>query len=138
MLYLCWFCCDVVQSLEFNPLILSRLDTSAWFGGSEARDVLEVGALEENLYLQRSFNLQGWSISEVMKLELWKKTCIFKEASIFKDGRFQKLLSHLALGIILSELSEVKIFQLFQMRRTHLFIEFTFGLYGLEPSWSMD
>ena len=37
--------------LIWRHLILSRLDAYAWFGGSGARDVLEVGALEESLYL---------------------------------------------------------------------------------------
>ena len=53
MLYICWFCCDAVQSLEFDHLILSRLDACAWFGGSGAHAVFEVGALEESLYLQK-------------------------------------------------------------------------------------
>ena len=74
--YILLIWCDIVWSLEFDPVILSRLDAYAWFGGSRARDVLEVGAfegrlkigvgvLEENFYLQRSFNLRGWSTSKV-------------------------------------------------------------------------
>ena len=73
-----------------------------------------------------------------LKLEPWKKACIFKEASIFEDGRLQELGSLLVLGRILSGSSRVKIFQLLQMRRIPLFIEFTGGLYGFEPGWSMD
>uniref|UniRef100_A0A9I9E6J5 Uncharacterized protein n=1 Tax=Cucumis melo TaxID=3656 RepID=A0A9I9E6J5_CUCME len=40
---------------------------------SEARDVFEVGVLEESLYLRRSFNFRTW-----------KKAWIFKGASIFE------------------------------------------------------
>ena len=85
-----------------------------------ARDVLEVGVLEESLYLQNSFNLRGWSTSEV------------RESSSFWKN------SLLAFGRILSGSSRVKIFQLLQMRRIPLFIEFTGGLYGFELGWSMD
>ena len=107
----------------------SLLNVYAWFGeaehvmffklveylrliwGSEARDVLEVGVLEESLYLQRSFNLRGWSTSGVRES---------------------------ALGRILSRSSGVKNFQPLQMRIILLFIEFISGLYGLKPGWSMD
>ena len=50
--------CNVVRSLEFDPLILSRLDADAWF--EEAKHVM------------------------FLDLESWKKTCIFEEASIFE------------------------------------------------------
>ena len=73
-----------------------------------------------------------------MKLEPWKKACIFKEASIFEDGQLQELGSLLALGRILSESSRVKNFQPLQMRRIPLFIEFTGRLYELKPGWSMN
>ncbi|KAA0057873.1 hypothetical protein E6C27_scaffold274G001710 [Cucumis melo var. makuwa] len=55
--------------------------------------VLEVEDLEENLDIQRSFNLRSWSLGRkfvsskelqssrvFLKLESWKKVCIFKEA----------------------------------------------------------
>ena len=80
--------------------------------GSGARDVLEVGALEE--------------------------TCIFKEASIFENGRLQELGSLPALERIFSRPSRVKIFQPLQMRRIPLFIDFTGRLYEFELGWSMD
>ena len=117
----------------------SFLNVYAWFGevkhvmffklveclcliwGSRTRDVLEVGVLKESLYLQRNFNLRG-------KLESWKKSCIFKRASIFEDGWLQELGSLLVLGRILFEPSEVKNFQPLQMRRIPLFIEFIGGL----------
>ena len=67
-----------------------------------------------------------------LKLESWKKVCIFKTALIFEGGQLQKLGSLLALGRILSGSSRVKIFQPLQMRRIPLFIEFTGGLYGFE------
>ena len=73
-----------------------------------------------------------------LKLESWKKVCIFKTASIFEGGQLQKLGSLLAFGRILSRSSRVKIFQPLQMRRIPLFIEFTGGLYGFELGWSMD
>ena len=73
-----------------------------------------------------------------LKLESWKKSCIFKEASIFEDGRLQELGSLLAFRRILSRPSRVKNFQPLQMRRIPLFIEFTGGLYGLKLGWSMD
>ncbi|TYJ99458.1 global transcription factor [Cucumis melo var. makuwa] len=61
-------------------------------GASIFEGVLEVGDLEESLYLQRSFNLRSWRLGRklvsskelqsskvFLKLETWKKACIFKE-----------------------------------------------------------
>ncbi|TYK22022.1 hypothetical protein E5676_scaffold482G00620 [Cucumis melo var. makuwa] len=42
-----------------------------------------------------------------LKLETWKKACIFKGASIFEDGRLQELRRLLSLGRILSRLSGI-------------------------------
>ena len=159
--------CDVVLSLQFDTLILSRLNAYAWFGGSGAHDILEVSWtstldlgkrstrcssswlnaytwFEKAEYVMFS-KLESWKKVCIFKgadlrgkLESWKKSCIFKEASIFEDGRLQKLGSLLALERILSRSYSVKNFQPLQMRRIPLFIEFTGGLYGLEPGWSMD
>ncbi|KAA0066480.1 reverse transcriptase [Cucumis melo var. makuwa] len=80
------------------------------------------------------------SLRVFLKLESWKKSCIFKEASIFEDVlevgvleekvsifegvRLQELKSLLSLGRILSKSSGVKDFPTLQMKRTPLFIEF--------------
>ena len=69
----------MVQSLEFDPLILSQLDAYARFEETE--------------------------LVMFLKLETWKKGCIFKGAPIF-----QELGSLLALGRILSRSSALKIF----------------------------
>ena len=112
--------CDVVQSLEFDLLILSRLDAYAWFEeakhvmflklgswkkacifeeASIFEGVLEVEDLEESLDLQRSFNLRrcswSWRLGRklvsskelqsskmFLKLESWKKACIFKSFNL--------------------------------------------------------
>ncbi|KAA0034533.1 lysine histidine transporter-like 6 [Cucumis melo var. makuwa] len=50
-------------------------------GASIFEGVLEIGVLEESLYLQRSFN----SSRVFLKLEFWKKVWIFKGASIFEE-----------------------------------------------------
>ena len=106
--------CDVVRNLKFDPLILSRLDACAWFGGSGACDVLEIRVLEESFYLQRSFNIWG-----------------------YEDGRLQELGSSLVSERILFRHFGVKNFQSPEMRRTPLFIEFFGKFYGLEPdSWA--
>ncbi|TYK24145.1 hypothetical protein E5676_scaffold610G00490 [Cucumis melo var. makuwa] len=63
-----------------------------------------------------------------LKLEPWKKTCIFKGASIFEGGRLHELKRLLSLGRILSRPSRVKNFQPLQIKRTSLFIEFPGGL----------
>ena len=118
--------CDAVQSLEFDHLILSWLDAYAWFGGSGARDVLEV-CWTSTLDLEKRstwcssswLNAYAWfeEAEHVMflKLKSWKKVCIFKWPSIFEGswslGRLHELDSLLALGRILSGLSEVKNFQ---------------------------
>ena len=97
--------CDVVRSLEFDPLILSQLDAYAWF--EEAKHVMflklkswkkacifkrasifegvfEVGVLEESLYLQRSFNLR-WSefrSSRLVDFRSWGDFYLLGESSI--------------------------------------------------------
>ena len=147
-LNLSWCCilliwCDVVQSLEFDHLILSRLDAYAWFRGSGARDILEVcwtSTLDLGKRSTRCFsswlNAYAWfeEAEHVMflKLESWKKVCIFKGASIFDDGRLQELGSLLSLWRILSRSSRVKIFHSLQMRK------FFSGLCRLETGWFMD
>ncbi|KAA0066533.1 hypothetical protein E6C27_scaffold25G00910 [Cucumis melo var. makuwa] len=140
-------------------------------GASIFEGVLEVGDLEESLYLQRSFNLRSWRLGRklvsskelrsskvFLKLETWKKVCIFKGASIFEGvlelgsseelqslsvflkfesskkpcifegGRLQELRRLLFFGRILSRPSGVNNFQPLQMKRTLLFIEFPGGL----------
>ena len=103
--------CDAVQSLEFDPLILSRLYAYAWFGESGARDVLEICwtstlDLEKwNMWCPLNWlNAYAWfeKVEHVMflKLEFWKKVCIFKGASIFEDGRLQDLGSLIVFGRI--------------------------------------
>ena len=88
---------DVVRSLEFDPLILSRLDVYAWFGGSEARDVLEVCWMctldlgKRSMRCSSSWlNAYSWfeEAKHVMflKLEFWKKVCLFKRATIFEGS----------------------------------------------------
>ncbi|TYK25919.1 hypothetical protein E5676_scaffold190G00090 [Cucumis melo var. makuwa] len=137
-------------------------------GASIFEGVLEVGDLEESLYLQRSFNLRSWRLGRklvsskelrsskvFLKLETWKKVCIFKGASIFEGvlelgsseelqslsvflkfesskkpcifegGRLQELRRLLFFGRILSRPSGVNNFQPLQMKRTLLFIEST-------------
>ena len=97
--------CDAVQSLEFDHLVISWLDAYAWFGGSEAHDVLEVCWTFMLDLEKRStwcfsnwLNVYAWfeKAEHVMFLKLkswkkvcvykWKKVCIFKWASIFEDG----------------------------------------------------
>ena len=85
-------------------------------------------------------NAYAWfeEAEHVMFLESWKKVYIFKGASIFESGQLQELGSPLVFGRILLRPYRVKKFQPLQMRIIHLFIEFTGGLYGLKPGWSMD
>ena len=130
---------DVIWSLEFDHLILSRLNANAWF--EEAEHMV------------------------FLKLEFWKKVCIFKGVSIFEEscslGRklvevgVLKESSYLSRSFNLQEQSTlgdkdsssswkilskpfgVKIFQPLQMRRTLLFVKFSSGLYELELGWSL-
>ena len=76
MLYFLLIWCDVIRSLEFDHLILFRLNVYAWF--EEVEHVM------------------------FLKLDFWKKTCIFREVWIFKDDRLQELVRLLALERILS------------------------------------
>ncbi|KAA0066268.1 uncharacterized protein E5676_scaffold37G00160 [Cucumis melo var. makuwa] len=89
-------------------------------GASIFEGVLEVGVFEESLYLQRSFNLRGWSLGKkfvssknlqssrvFLKLESWKKVCVFKEASIFEGvlevGVFEKSFWSLGRKLVSSK-----------------------------------
>ena len=114
--------CDVVLSLQFDHLILYRLNVYAWFGGSGARDFLEVSwtstfdlGKRSTRYSSSWLNAYAWfenaehvmflkleSLKKVCifkwadlrgKLESYKKSCIFKEASIFDDGLRINLVS---------------------------------------------
>uniref|UniRef100_A0A9I9EB56 Uncharacterized protein n=1 Tax=Cucumis melo TaxID=3656 RepID=A0A9I9EB56_CUCME len=51
---------NALNGLPKQPLTTLIVD-------SGARDVLNVGVFEESLYLQKNFNLQGWSASGVME-----------------------------------------------------------------------
>ncbi|KAA0032757.1 hypothetical protein E6C27_scaffold853G001000 [Cucumis melo var. makuwa] len=88
--------------------------------------ILEVEDLDESLDLQSS--------KMFLKLESWKKVCIFKGALIFEGGRLQELRRFLSLGRILSRPSRAKNFQLFQLKRTPLFIEFLSGTAVSDPT----
>ena len=66
-----WLCCIYVDLMQcclisiiwsFDSLSIECLHL-IWENG--ARDVLEVGVLEENFYLQRNLNLREWSITRV-------------------------------------------------------------------------
>uniref|UniRef100_A0A9I9EL95 Uncharacterized protein n=1 Tax=Cucumis melo TaxID=3656 RepID=A0A9I9EL95_CUCME len=83
---------------EFDYLILSRLDAYALFeeakhleswkkacifkGASTFEGVLEVGVLEESLYLQKGASI----FKGVLEIGVLEESCIFKGASIFKGG----------------------------------------------------
>ena len=99
--------CDVVQSLEFDPLILSRLDSFVWF--EEAEHVM------------------------FLRLESWKKACIFKGASIFEGGRLQELRSLLALWRILFRPSGAKTFLPHKWRELLYLWSSLISFYGLGP-----
>ena len=98
----CWLWCDVVYSLVFDPLTLTRLNTYTWFQ-----------KVEHVMFL---------------KLESWKKAYIFKETKIFESGRLQKIGSLLVLGRMICRPSKVKIYVSIQTKKTSPFIEFSSGL----------
>ena len=73
----------------------------------------------------------GWMLTlDLRKRNTW--------CNLLRGDRLQELGSLLVFGRILSRPYGVKKFQSLQMKRIPLFIEFTSGLYGFEPSWSMD
>ena len=128
--------CDVVRSIEFDPLILSRLDAYVWFEEAEQVMFLKLESWKKFcIFKEGSIFEESWSLVKLVEIGVLEESLYLKGASIFKDGWLEELESFLGLGRILSRPSGVKHFQLLQMRRTPLFIELSGRLYGLERCW---